>query len=241
MRKTVLVAGGSRGIGRALVKDFVQKGFHVVFFYRTHDQEAKQLVAETGAVALRCDVADRPAVFKACRQGLEILDVPAYDVVIYNAGVSRIELFTDMTEETWQTLRGVNLDGAINVLQACIPGMVSEKKGSIVLVSSMWGQTGASCEAAYSATKAALIGLGKSLAKELGPSGIRVNCVAPGVIDTDMNENLSPEVLAQLQEETPLQRLGTPDETAKTIEFLASEEASFVTGQVVGIDGGFVV
>ena len=241
MRKTVLVAGGSRGIGRALVKDFVQKGHHVVFFYRSHEKEARQLVAETGAVALRCDVADRSAVFKACRQGIEILDAPAYDIVIYNAGVSRIELFTDMTEETWQMLRGVNLDGAVNVLQACIPAMVSEKKGSIVLVSSMWGQTGASCEAAYSATKAALIGLGKSLAKELGPSGIRVNCVAPGIIDTDMNESISPDVLAELQEETPLQRLGTPAETAKTIEFLASEEASFVTGQVIGIDGGFVI
>lgn len=241
MRKTVLVAGGSRGIGRALVKDFVNQGCRVVFFYRSHEAEAKQLVAETGAVALHCDVADRPAVFKACRQGLEILEAPAYDVVIYNAGISRIELVTDMTEAAWQELRGVNLDGAIHVLQACIPAMVSEKKGSIVLVSSMWGQTGASCEAAYSATKAALIGLGKSLAKELGPSGIRVNCVAPGVIDTDMNQNLEPEVLAQLREETPLQRIGTPEETARTIEFLASEEASFVTGQVVGIDGGFVV
>jgi len=241
MKKTVLVTGGSRGIGEAAVRKFRTEGYNVAFLYRESEDAAEWISEETGALAIQCDVTKRERVFEYARRICQHFDVPAFDVVVCNAGISQVGLFTDMTAEQWETLRGVDLDGVVNVLQAVIPDMVSEKKGSIVLVSSMWGITGASCEAGYSATKAAVIGLGKSLARELGPSGIRVNCVAPGVIDTDMNRELSETDMDALRDETPLCRIGTPDEVAAVIGFLASEESAFVTGQVIGVDGGFVV
>lgn len=241
MKKTALVTGGSRGIGEAVVKKLIGEGYDVAFFYRDNEDAAEGVTEETGALALKCDVTDRDRVFDLAKRVCEHFGTPAFDVVVCNAGISQIGLFQDMTKEQWENIRGVNLDGVVNTLQAVIPLMVSEKRGSIVLVSSMWGRVGASCEAAYSATKAAVIGLGQSLAKELGPSGIRVNCVAPGVINTDMNGNLSDEEIDELKEETPLGRLGSAEETADLVMFLASEKASFITGQVIGIDGGFVV
>lgn len=241
MKKTALVTGGSRGIGRATVRKLISEDYQVAFCYKESAEEAAALVKETGAMAIRCDVANREQTFACVESACRDLGKPAFDVVVCNAGVSLIGLFTDMTAAQWETLRGVDLDGVVNVLQAAIPAMVSDKRGSIVLTSSMWGVTGASCEAGYSATKAAVIGLGKSLARELGPSGIRVNCVAPGVIDTDMNAELTEADIEALKNETPLCRLGTAEEVAELISFLASEKASFITGQVVGIDGGFVV
>lgn len=241
MKKTALVTGGSRGIGRATVRKLISEGYDVAFCYKNNAEDARALAVETGARAIMCDVADREQAFACVDSACRDLGKSAFDVVVCNAGVSLIGLFTDMTAAQWEALRGVDLDGVVNVLQAAIPAMVSDKQGSIVLTSSMWGVTGASCEAGYSACKAAVIGLGRSLAKELGPSGIRVNCVAPGVIDTDMNAELTEADIEALKDETPLCRWGTAEEVAELISFLASEKASFITGQVVGIDGGFVV
>ena len=163
------------------------------------------------------------------------------DVLVNCAGMARIGLLTDMTEDEWDRLFAVNVRSVFSVTKAVLPGMISRQTGSIVNVSSMWGEVGASCEAAYSATKAALIGLTKALAKEVGPSGVRVNCVTPGVIDTDMNAQLTDEDRAALCDETPLMRIGQADEVAKTILFLCGEGASFITGQVLGVSGGLVI
>ena len=245
------MTGGSRGIGASVVRGLAARGCEVVFLYHQDHAAARKLARETGATAICCDVSDREEVREVIRSGrayspaAQRASIPPeaweFDIVVCNAGVSLTGLFTDMTGQEWETLRGVNLDGVINTLQEVIPAMVSRKSGSIVLVSSMWGRCGASCEAAYSATKAAVIGLTKSLAKELGPSGIRVNCVAPGVIDTDMNRNLSEADRESLREETPLMRIGAPEDVAEAVLFLASEKASFITGQVLGVDGGFVI
>ena len=162
-------------------------------------------------------------------------------MLVNNAALSRIGLFTELRESDWDEMFSTNVKGAFNVTQAVLPGMISRGSGSIVNMSSMWGQTGASCEVCYSATKAALIGMTKALAQEVGPSGVRVNCVAPGVVDTDMNAALADETRAALADETPLGRIGSPEEIARAVYFLADDAASFITGQVLGVNGGFVV
>lgn len=239
-KKRVLITGGSRGIGAAAVKVFANNGFDVVFFYRNSDVEAKQLQDEMGCRAIKCDVSSIDDINKAYDELKTSGKIP-FDAIVCNAGISHVGLFTLLSHIEWNELKSVNLDGTVNILQKFLPDMISEKSGSIVIVTSMWGKVGASCEAGYSATKAALIGLGKSLAKELGPSGIRVNCVAPGVIDTEMNGELNEDDMNTLCEETPLGRIGTSDEVAQLINFLVSDKASFITGQVIGIDGGFVI
>lgn len=246
MMKNVLITGGSRGIGAACVRKYAEEGFRVAFLYRDSADEAEKLSEETGALAVKCDVADSGSVGRALtiageffRQNLQ--GTAGIDVLVCNAGVSVEGLIQDLTDEEWNRMSGVNLDGVLNCVRAAVPGMVSRKSGSIVLMSSMWGRSGASCEAAYSATKAALIGLGQGLAKELGPSGIRVNMVAPGVIDTDMNKGRSQEDRKEIMAETPLGRMGTPGEVAELVYFLTSDKAAFITGQTVGIDGGFVI
>lgn len=241
MKKSVLITGGSRGIGAAAVKKFVREGYAAAFFYRENVEAAKALQAETGAVAIQCDVADSGQVREGVKAAKICLGVAAFDTLVCNAGISTSNLFTDLSEEDWSRLLNVNLNGMVHVTKEVLPAMISEKKGRIVMVSSMWGETGASCEAGYSATKAAVIGLAKSLAKEVGPSGIRVNVVSPGVIDTDMNGCYSAETMEQLAEEVPLGRIGSAEEVAKAIYFLASDEASYITGQVLGVNGGFYI
>ena len=230
---TVLITGGSRGIGAAAVELFSQLG-HKVFFLYEKDHTAAQAVADkTGAAAICCDVADGNAV-KAAFQ--EVGDV---DILICNAGICHYKLMSQLEEAIWDRIFAVNVKGIYHCVNAAMPSFLKKQKGCVITVSSMWGQVGASCEAAYSASKGAVIALTKALAKELGPSGIRVNCVAPGVILTDMCANIDPEILAEMAEEAPVGRNGTAMDVAKAFQYLA--EAEFVTGEILAVNGGYVV
>lgn len=239
MARTALISGGSRGIGAAAVRAFSRAGYRVCFLYLHSEDQALALARETGAQAIACDVADRSRAFEACAQALRQLS--HLDVLINNAGIAQSKLFTDITQEDWERMISVNLSGPFYLTQAALPGMISRKSGCILNVSSMWGQVGASMETHYSAAKAGLIGLTRALAKEAGPSGVRVNCVAPGVIDTAMLKDYDPAEKQALADETPLGRLGTPEDVASCLLFLASEDASFLTGQVIAPNGGFVI
>lgn len=244
MRKIALITGGSRGIGAACVHAFAEEGYAVVFLYNRSADKADQLVQSLrdegcDVAAYPCDVSDPQQVKDTVATILRTYH--HIDALVNCAGIAHIGLFTDMTEAEWDHLFAVNVRSAFSVTKAVLPGMISRQQGAIVNVSSMWGEVGASCEVAYSATKAALIGLTKALAKEVGPSGVRVNCVTPGVIDTDMNAQLTDEDRAALADETPLGRIGSAEEVAKSILFLCGEGASFITGQVLGVSGGLVI
>ena len=244
MRKIVLITGGSRGIGAACVRAFAADGYTVVFLYKSSREKAEALAQSLRAegkdvAAYQCDVADAAQVKAVIADILRVYR--RIDALVNCAGIAHVGLFTDMTEAEWDRLFAVNVRSAFSVTKAVLPGMISRQGGAVVNVSSMWGEVGASCEVAYSATKAALIGLTKALAKEVGPSGIRVNCVTPGVIDTDMNAQLTEDDRAALADETPLGRIGNADEVAKTILFLCGEGASFITGQILGVSGGMVI
>jgi 3-oxoacyl-[acyl-carrier protein] reductase len=237
MAGVAVVTGGSRGIGAAAVEAFHQAGYHVAFLYRRDDMAAAALSQKTGALALRADVADGAqveAAFARVRAALGFVDV-----LVNNAGIAQFSLFDQITREDWQRMMAVNLDGVFHCTQAVVRQMVSRRRGCILNVSSVWGICGASCEAHYCAAKGGVIALTRSLAKELGPSGVRVNCVAPGVIQTEMNRDLDEAALADLCDRTPLGRLGRPEEVADALLFLAGERASFITGQILGVDGGF--
>ncbi len=243
MSKYVLITGGSRGIGAATAVAFAKEGYHVSIFYRQASASANAVVQEieglgVKAEAFQVDIRDYASVRKIVE---EMLGRHPIDVVISNAGIARIGLYTDTTPEQWQEMTDTHINGLYNVTQAVLPHMISKKDGSIITVSSMWGQIGASCEVSYSTAKAAIIGFTKALAKEVGPSNIRVNCVAPGVIDTDMNKDIDEKTRNELCEETPLCRMGEPDEVAQAILFLASEKSSFITGQVIAPNGGMVM
>ena len=244
MRRIALISGGSRGIGAACVRAFAQDGYAVVFLYNRSAGKAEALVQALRSegrdvTAYPCDVSDPQQVAATVADILRTFR--RIDVLVNCAGIAHIGLFTDMTEDEWDRLFAVNVRSAFSLTKAVLPGMISARKGSIVNVSSMWGEVGASCEVAYSAAKAALIGLTKALAKEVGPSGVRVNCVTPGVIDTDMNAQLTEDDRSALADETPLGRIGTAEEVAKAILFLCGEGASFITGQVLGVSGGLVI
>ena len=230
---SVVVTGGSRGIGAAIVARYAGRGDRVYFLYEKNHEAAKSVAEKSGATAICCDVADGEAVKEAFSK------IPEVDILVCNAGVCWYGLLTTMPEGEWDRIFDVNVKGIYNCVKATMPALLKKHSGSIVTVSSMWGQVGASCEAAYSATKGAVIALTKALAKELGPSGIRVNCVAPGVILTDMCVNVSSEILEELAQEAPLERNGTPADVAKVVESLA--DAEFVTGQVLGVSGGLVM
>ena len=231
--KTVVITGGSRGIGAAAVERFAAKGYTVYFFYAQNEAAARAVAEKTGAIPIRCDVSDGASVKQAFAQ------IPDVDILICNAGISHYGLMSMMPEADWDRIFNVNVKGIYHCVNAAMPFFLNKQRGSILTVSSMWGRVGASCEAAYSATKGAVIALTKALAKELGPSGIRVNCVAPGVVLTDMCAGFDDETLAGLAEETPLGRNGTPADVAKAMEYLS--EADFVTGHILNVDGGFAI
>ena len=236
----VLISGGDRGIGAAAARAFYAAGAQVAVLYHTNADAAAALEQELpGCIAVQCDVASRAScevAFHAVEQALGRVDV-----LVCNAGIAQQKLFTDITPDEWQHMLDVNLSGAFHLCQLALPGMIRRKAGRILTVSSMWGQTGGSCEVHYSAAKAGLIGLTKALAKEEGPSGITVNCVAPGVIHTDMMAAFTAEDKAALADETPVGRLGSADEVAKLLVFLAGEDAGYITGQVFGVNGGLVI
>ena len=231
--KNVVITGGSRGIGAAAVKLFAARGDRVVFLYEKNQEAAAAVTAQTGAEAICCDVADGQAVKAAFEK---IGDV---DILICNAGIMHFGLLSMMEESAWDRIFDVNVKGIYHCVNAAMPAFLRKHAGCVITVSSMWGQVGASCEAAYSATKGAVIALTKALAKELGPSGIRVNCVAPGVILTDMCACYSDADLQALADETPLSRNGQPEDVAKAIAFLL--DAEFITGHTLNVDGGFVI
>lgn len=239
MKQTVWITGGSRGIGAACVRAFAQAGWRVAFSYLKSGDAAEKLAAETGALAVQADMTVREEVERCVREIHAAYGL--LGALVCNAGVAQQKMFCDLTDADWDFIMNGNLRSAFYCIQSVLPDLVHEKSGTIVTVSSVWGVSGASCESHYAASKAGLIGLTKSLAQELGLSGIRVNCVAPGVIDTDMNAMHDAETLAGLAEETALGRLGTADEAARAIRFLCSPDASFVTGQVLGVTGGFVI
>ena len=238
----VLITGGSRGIGAAAVRAFAAQGANVAFTYHTNQAAAAALVQELRpacVTTIPCDAADPAQVREVVRQAEAAIG--PLTVLVCNAGIAQSKLFTELTDEDWRRMMGVDLDGPFYFSHAVLPGMIRRKYGRILFVSSMWGQTGGSCEVHYSAAKAGVIGLCKALAKEEGPSGITVNCVAPGVIDTDMMACYTPEDKAALAEETPVGRLGTAEEIARTLVFLAGEDAGYITGQVIGQNGGLVI
>lgn len=240
--KTALVTGASRGIGRAVARRLAQDGFQVIVNYCRSKEQAEglagqinQTYGENRARLIQADISDRNQVEAMFAQAGEV------DVLVNNAGIAQQKLFTDLTEQDWDRMFDVDVKGVFHCCQCALPGMIHRKRGKIINISSMWGQVGASCEVHYSAAKAAVIGMTKALAKELGPSGVQVNCVAPGVINTEMNANLDELTMRELKEETPLGVIGTAGDIAAAVAFLAGGESDFITGQVLGVNGGMII
>jgi 3-oxoacyl-[acyl-carrier protein] reductase len=222
-----------------MVELFSRRGYSVAFTYKSSFESARELSNKTGALAIKADSSVESEVILAVKTVEEKLGT--VDILINNAAISSFSLFTDISYEDWKNIFEVNVDGAFLYSRCVLPAMINKKSGRIINVSSMWGITGSSCEVHYSTTKAAIIGMTKALAKEVGPSGITVNCIAPGVIDTEMNAKLSQEDIEALADETPLMRIGKPEEVAETAYFLAGEGAAFITGEVINVNGGFLI
>ena len=239
MKKTALITGASRGIGSAIALRLAEDGFFTVINYNNSRESAEIIASITGGIAVKADISDDAQV----KDMMDTISLRAggVDVLVNNAGISVSGLFCDIPLQREKRLWDVNVGGTFNCTRAVLPRMINKKSGRIINISSMWGEVGASCEVHYSAAKAALIGFTKALAKEVGPSGINVNCITPGVIQTDMNKHHPKEVLDELAEDTPLERLGTPEDIAKAVSFLASSDSDFITGQILGVNGGFVI
>lgn len=244
MRKTAIVSGASGGIGAAITERLAKEGFSVAALYHRNAARAEAVVrnitAAGGAAAVFCcDMRDSAAVKGTVDAVLR--QFGTVDVLVGCAGVSQQRLFQDITDEEWDEMRGVHLDGSFYLTRAVLPEMLHKKRGRIIHIASMWGETGGSCEVDYSAMKAGLIGMVKALAKEVAPSGITVNCVSPGAVDTPMLRALGDETCAMLTEEIPLGRLGTPEDIAGAVAFLAGDDAAYITGQVLSVNGGLVI
>ncbi|MCM1270387.1 MAG: SDR family oxidoreductase [Ruminococcus flavefaciens] len=233
--KTALVTGGSRGIGEAVCRRLADEGYFVLINYLNSKEKAKQLAEEIHGTAIQFDVSDMDSVSNA------VLEFGKIDLLINNAGISEIDLFTHIPQEKASRIMNINLIGTMNCSRAVLPSMISRKSGCIINISSMWGQCGASCEVDYSASKAGIIGFTKALAKEVAPSGIRVNCVSPGFIMTEMNSRFSQEDLEEIRSEIPLGIFGKPEHIADSVAFLASEQSEYITGQVIAVNGGMVI
>ena len=229
----IVITGGSRGIGAEAVRQFAAQGHEVLFLYEKNHAAAQAVMQETGARGVCCDVADKDAVSAALR------GFGPVDVLINNAGIAHYGLISQIGKAHWDRMFAVNVHGMYHCIDAVLSGMLQEQRGCIINVASMWGQVGASCEVCYSATKGAVIALTKALAKELGPSHIRVNCIAPGVVLTDMCASIDAETMEWLREDTPLERHGTPADMVKAMQYLV--DADFVTGQVLPVNGGMVI
>lgn len=244
MSQTVIITGASKGIGKACAIEFGKNGANVIVNYTKSKEKAAEVCEEIkklggNALPFCADVSDRKSVDEMTAFAREHFG--SVDVLINNAGIAEQIMFCDITEEKWDRMFDVDVKGVYNCIQSVLPDMIHKKSGRIINISSMWGITGASCEVHYSAAKAAVIGMTKALAKELGPSGITVNAIAPGVISTEMNGNISEEIMDELKEETPLGRIGTPEDIANTAFFLSSPQASFITGEIISVNGGFVI
>ncbi len=239
MNRKIIITGGTRGIGATMVKKFATSDDMVAFIYKNSHEEAKKLSEEFGAIGICADVANASECKRAATEAMEVLG--GVDVLINNAGISQFGLFTEICDEDFEKMIAVNLSSPFYFSRECAKEMIRKKSGKIINISSIWGITGASCEVHYSASKAGLIGMTKAMAKELGPSSINVNCICPGVIETDMNSHLSSEDIKALSHETPLCRIGQPEEIAELAFFLASDNASFITGQIISADGGFTI
>lgn len=236
MRK-VIISGGTRGIGLACVKAFCENGDKVAFIYKNSAHKADETAKRYGAFPIRADISSEQEAKGAVKAALEALG--GVDILVNNAGISEIGLLTDMSGAEWRNIIDTNLSGAFFLSRDISREMIRQKSGRIINIGSVWGKCGASCEVAYSASKAGVRGLTMSMAKELGPSGITVNCVEPGVIATDMNSHFDDKTIRELCEETPLCRIGTPEDVAGAVLFLTSDSAGFITGQLIGVDGGF--
>lgn len=236
--KNVLITGGSRGIGAECVRLFSEKGYRVFFIYKSSVVQAEKLSAQTRSIAIKGDVTS----FDDMKYAADIIHrYGKLDILINNAGIAQIKMFQDISEQDWDDMFNVNIKSMYISVKTFMSDMIEKKCGRIINISSIWGETGGSCEVHYSASKAAVIGFTKALAKELGPSGITVNCISPGVIETDMNKNIDDEEMEILKEETPLCRLGSVKDVANTVLFAASDEAGFITGSVIGVNGGLVI